>query len=144
MPNHISWVLEELKGRPLEDIQRWRTENRDSVDWGRKSCWTWECEQKPGHHRHIKQPDAVCVVKSISREYNIKSVPGTVTMGLLQTRSWPRSHSCQPFRFWRNSSAFYTIFRHSDRNDQILPKLKNFGNANTMDKDYVCARRCIC
>src|SRR6218665_2905890 len=50
-------------------------------------------------------------------------------------------HSCQPFRFWQNSSAFYTIFHHSDRNDQIPPKLKKFGNANTMDKDYACARR---
>jgi len=41
-------------------------------------------------------------------------------------------HSCQPFRFCRNSSAFYTIFRHSDRNGQIPPKLKKFGNANTI------------
>src|SRR6218665_2571858 len=48
-------------------------------------------------------------------------------------------HSCQPFRFWRNSSAFYTIFRHSDRNDQIPPKFKKIGIANTKDKDYgVC------
>src|SRR6218665_1275891 len=53
-------------------------------------------------------------------------------------------HSYQPFRFWRNSSAFYAIFRHSDRNDQIPPKLKKFCNANTiMDKDYACARLCI-
>src|SRR6218665_1784318 len=49
-------------------------------------------------------------------------------------------HSCQPFRFWRNSTAFYTIFCHSDQNDQIPPKFKKFGNANTMDKDYACAR----
>ena len=52
-------------------------------------------------------------------------------------------HSCQPFRFWWNSSAFYTIFRHSIRNDQIPPKLKKFGNANTMDKGYASARRFI-
>src|SRR6218665_317070 len=36
-----------------------------------------------------------------------------------------KPHSCQPFRFWQNSSAFYTIFRHSDRNDQIPQKLQN-------------------
>src|SRR6218665_198591 len=33
-------------------------------------------------------------------------------------------HSCQPFRFWRNSSDFYAIFRHSERNDRTPPKLK--------------------
>src|SRR6218665_1045308 len=52
-------------------------------------------------------------------------------------------HNCQPFRFWRNSSAFYTIFRHFDRNDQIPPKFKKIDNANTMDKDYAFARLCI-
>src|SRR6218665_3262330 len=50
-------------------------------------------------------------------------------------------HSCQPFRFWRNSSAFYTIYRHSDPNDEIPPKFKKFGNANTMDKDYARVQR---
>jgi len=33
-------------------------------------------------------------------------------------------NTCQPFLFWWNSSAFYAIFRHSDRNNHIQPKFK--------------------
>src|SRR6218665_3155944 len=54
-----------------------------------------------------------------------------------------RWHSCQPFRFWRNSSAFYTIFRHSDRNDQIPPKLKKFSNSMIRTTHVQGAAACI-
>jgi len=44
-----------------------------------------------------------------------------------------------------NHSDFGGIFplftQYSDRNDQIPPKFKKIGNANTMDKGYTCARR---
>ena len=43
-----------------------------------------------------------------------------------------KKHSCQPFRSWWNSSDFYAIFRHSDRNNRIPPKLKKIMLHNTL------------